>query len=526
MSRSHLPDVTFLLRRYARHRLAGLARQDAVAEQRRQLLRLVRHAARTRFGRDHQFAGIRDVADFQARVPLRRYEEMWAAYWQTAFPRLVDCSWPGTMPLFALSSGTSSGTTKYIPCSYEMTRANAWAAIDILVHHIANRPHSDVLGGKSFMLGGSTDLTRLAPGIHAGDLSGIAASRIPWWARGYGFPSRKLALITDWEEKLARLARACLAEDIRVISGTPSWLLLLFEQLAVLRPDSAGALHHLFPNLELLVHGGINFTPYQRQFQDLLRGGHAELREVYPASEGFFAIADRGPGEGLRLIVDNGLFYEFVPREAIGSARPERHWLADAAVDTEYALVVSSCAGLWAYVVGDTVRLISRDPPRLLVTGRLSYFLSAFGEHLSGEEIETAVSQAADVIATTVADFAVGALYPQASDARGGHLYIVEFSLGTLSSAQLATFAHRLDALLCQANDDYRAHRSGDLSLRPPAVIAARHGMFAAWMKQRGQLGGQHKVPRVITDRSLFAHLRQFVADYGDGTPGRWTVVP
>jgi hypothetical protein len=384
LNRHGLPDATPLLRIYARHRLARLARQDPVAEQQRQLLRLVRRAAGTRFGRDHRFNEVRGVADFQARVKLRRYEDMWNDYWRDPFPRLVDCTWPGTMPFFALTSGTTSGATKYIPCSREMNRANAWAAIDILVHHLANRPASRVLGGKSFMLGGSTDLVRHAPGIQSGDLSGIATSQIPRWARCWSFPPRELALITDWEVKVERLARTCLDQDIRAISGTPSWLLVFFERLFAVRPDCAGRLHRVFPNLELLVHGGVNFAPYRRQFEDLLRGSHAELREVYPASEGFFAVADRGPGEGMRLIIDNGLFYEFVPCDALQDEHPPRHWLADARTGVDYALAISSCAGLWAYIVGDTVRLIERNPPRLLVTGRLSYFLSAFGEHLSG----------------------------------------------------------------------------------------------------------------------------------------------
>lgn len=512
MSRQVPFDATGLLRLYARHRLAKLASQDPVAEQQRQLLRLVRRASGTRFGRDHGFADIRTVGDFRDRVKLRRYEDMWASYWQATFPRLVDCTWPGTIPFFALTSGTTSGTTKYIPCSSELNRANAWAAIDIIVHHVANRLGSRVLGGKSLMLGGSTALIEQAPRIRSGDLSGIAANQIPWWARPYSFPPRDLALISDWEEKVEKLARACLDEDIRVISGTPSWLLIFFERLFALRPDRSRRLHQMFPNLELLVHGGVNFTPYQSQFAELLQGGHAELREVYPASEGFFAVADRNPGEGMRLIVDNGLFYEFVPLDGLHASNPTRCWLGDVRTEADYALVISSCAGLWAYIVGDTVRFMDLHPPRLLVTGRLSYFLSAFGEHLTGEEIEAAVSQAADVVNARIADFAVGAVFPDATQARGGHLYIVEFSEPVPDERQIDVFARALDETLCHSNDDYRAHRSGGFGLRPAEVGVVQHGTFAAWMKRRGQLGGQHKVPRVITDQAVFGELRRFAA--------------
>lgn len=510
---SHVPfDASFLLRQYAKHRLAKLAHQDAVAEQQRQLMRLVRHASATRFGRDHGFAAIRGVADFRAQVGLRRYEDMWSAYWQPSFPRLVDCTWPGTIPFFALTSGTTSGTTKYIPCSSAMNRSNARAALDVLVFHVADRPDSRVLGGKSFMLGGSTDLTELAPGIASGDLSGIATQQMPWWARLYSFPPREIGLLTDWEDKIERLARACLDEDIRAVSGTPSWLLIFFHRLLALRSSNAQRLQAVFPKLELLVHGGVNFTAYWGQFAELLRASRAELREVYPASEGFFAIADRGSGDGMRLLVDNGLFYEFVPVNEVGTSNPTRCWLADVRTGVDYAIVVSSNAGLWAYMVGDVVRFVDLAPPRLLVTGRLSYFLSAFGEHLTGEDVETAIDRAAVASRLVATDYAVGAVFPDATDSRGGHRYIVEFAGPIPDAQQLARFAHELDARLCARNDDYRAHRSGGFGLRDPDIVTVPPGAFAAWMKQRGQLGGQHKVPRIITDTALFDSLCQFAS--------------
>jgi hypothetical protein len=503
-------DATPLLRGYARFRLGQLARQDASAAQQRQLQHLLKTAAGTRFGREHRFVEIRTIDEFQARVPLRRYEDMWELYWRQEFPRLVDCTWPGTIPFFALTSGTTSGTTKYIPCSQAMNRSNDWAAIDILVHHVANRPGSRVLGGKSLMLGGSTDLTDIAPGVRSGDLSGIAVSQIPWWARAYSFPPPELALIVDWEEKIDKLARAALGEDIRAISGTPSWLVIFFERLFAVAGNGPRRLGRLFPDLELLVHGGVNFAPYRRQFEEFLGGSHAELREVYPASEGFIAIADRNFGEGLRLIVDNGLFYEFVPTSEIASSHPTRHWLGTAEPGVDYALVLSTCAGLWAYILGDTVRFVDLQPPRILVTGRISYSLSAFGEHLTGDEIEQAVSRAAELVHASIADFAVGPVFSDASQARGGHLYIVEFS--SAAPADIGAFARAVDQLLCQANDDYRSHRAGGFGLDPPSVTVVGHGTFAAWMRSRGKLGGQHKVPRIISDPGLFAELRQFIS--------------
>ncbi len=500
-------DATPLLRLYGRRRRARLAAADPAADQRRALRGLVRHARTTRFGRDHGFDGIGDVAAFQARVPLRRYEDFWRDYWQAAFPILDGVTWPGVIPYFAVTSGTTTGTTKYIPCSAAMVRSNTKAAADVLVHHVAARPASRLLGGKSFMLGGSTDLTVEAPGVRSGDLSGIAVATMPWWAARRSFPPPALALIADWEHKLAELAPRSLAEDIRAISGTPSWLLAFFDQLASLRPAAAGRAAALYPNLELVVHGGVAFAPYLGRFRALIEGSHAELREVYPASEGFFAVADRGSGDGLRLITDHGIFYEFVPVDELHQPAPRRHWLGEVETDVNYAVAVSTCAGLWSYLVGDTVRFVDRDPPRILVTGRVSYWLNAFGEHLIGEEIEAAVAGAAEAVATSVTDYSVGAIFPGLPGQPGFHLFVVEFAGAPPAETRIAGFARALDAALCAANDDFRSHRTASVGIAPPRVHAAPHGSFAAWMKARGQLGGQHKVPRVITDGRLFADL-------------------
>ena len=510
-------DLTPIFRLMARRRLRKLARLDPVRTQERTLLALVRKAAATRFGREHDFASIGSVGDFQARVKLRRYEDFWAEYWRQPFPHLADVSWPGAIPYFAVTSGTTTGATKYIPCSPEMLRANVRAGLDILTHHVANRPGSKLLGGRGFMLGGSTDLVRQAPGIESGDISGIAVAELPRWMNRRYFPAKEMALIADWEEKIAALAPASLEADIRTISGTPSWLLVFFERLAALRPELPHRLASYYPNLELLIHGGVNFAPYRARFEALLEGSRAELREVYPASEGFIAIADRGPGMGMRMLLDTGLFYEFVPIEELESANPTRHWIGNAETDVNYALVLSSCAGLWSYVLGDTVRLLGLDPPRLLVTGRTSYMLSAFGEHLIDEEIEEAVAKAAAAIGAQITDYSVGAVFPKKKGALGHHLFIVEFAGTAPVSANLKRFCETLDADLCATNEDYEAHRAGGTGLAPPRLLASAPGTFAGWMKKRGKLGGQNKVPRIITDEDLFGDLREFAEAQANG---------
>jgi hypothetical protein len=499
-------DATPLLRLYAWNRRRRVERLDPVRTQEGQLFSLLRRARDTRFGRAHDFRAIDSVDGFQERVPLRRYEDFWSEWLKPVFPALDDVIWSGTTGHLAVSSGTSSGTTKWIPVTREIMRANARAALDVLTWHLSARPQSRIFGGPSLVLGGSTGLVERAPGVRSGDLSGIAASQVPIWARSRYFPPPDLALLENWDEKLDRIARAA-PYDIRSIGGTPSWLLILFERLAELAPDRPRRLASWFPWLELIVHGGVGFVPYRTAFERWLEGSQAETREVYAASEGFIAVADRGPGEGLRLILDNGLFFEFVPVAELGSATPTRHWIADAEIGVDYALVLSTNAGLWGYLIGDTVRLVDRDPPRILITGRISYTLSAFGEHVIGEELESAVATGARAIDAAVADFSVGAIYPDERRALGHHLFIVEFD-PQQSPAAIERFAAVADDDLRARNEDYAAHRAGGTGMDPPEVLAVPPGFFADWMRARGKLGGQNKVPRVVSG-ALFDDLRQ-----------------
>jgi hypothetical protein len=493
-------DATPLLRIVAARRHARMVAMDPATTQERLLLSLLRRAAGTRFGRDHGFAGLRGVADFQRTVPLRRYEALHDAYLAPALPALDDVLWPGRTPYLALSSGTTSGRTKHIPVTREMVAANRGAAFDVLAWHLASHPRARPFGGLSFILGGSTDLVPVAPGVRAGDLSGIAAVEVPWFLRRWAWPPERLALMPDWDAKLAALAAETPAGAIRTLSGTPSWLLVLLERLAAQhgRPP--------LPALELLIHGGVAWPPYRDRLAPFLPPG-CPTREVYPASEGFVAIADRGEGEGLRLNLDRGCFFEFVPVAELDAPNPVRHWVADIETGVDYAVVVSSCAGLFGYVLGDTVRFVDRAPPRLLVTGRTSWTLSAFGEHLSGEEIEAALLHAAAACGVAVSEYMVG---PEFLGSAGRHRWCVEAT----GAAEPTAFAAHLDAALRAENDDYAAHRDG-AQLAAPAVMLLPPGAFAAWMRAQGKLGGQHKVPRVIADPARFAAAAAALSDPG-----------
>lgn len=488
------------LKAYARRRKPI---SDPAAAQKRQLLRLVEAAKGTMFGRDHDFAAIETVADYQQRVPIRTFDDFWIDYWSEPFPLLVNVTWPGTIRYFARSSGTTTGESKHIPCSDEMIEANNRGGLEVVLAHLKNNPHSRVSAGRTFLFGGSPALDELAPGVCAGELSGIAAKETPSWAgTGRYYPPPELAAISDWNEKVERFAQDCVGKNIRAISGVPTWLQVLFDQAFDRANCQDRRLVSLFPKLELITHGGINFAPYETAFNDLLAGSHAELREVYAASEGFIAVADRGSGEGMRLLLDNGLFFEFIEADQLDEPNPRRHWINDVQLDTNYALVVTSCAGLWSYAIGDLVRFVDLETPRILVAGRVSQTLSTFGEHITGEQLDISVATAARHLGLHVNDFAVAPIHGT-SDAVGHHRYIIETDreppgdLGAL-----------VDNSLAERNADYRTKRANNIVIAPPQVDIVPGGTFAFWMAANGQAGGQRKVPRVTTRQRLDQMIR------------------
>lgn len=504
-------DGTPLLRLWARRRRAKLLAMDPVAEQERTLQVLLRTARNTTFGQAHNFSRLRTVCDFQSAVPIRDYDDFCRDVWTDTFPDYGNISWPGPVNWLAVTSGTTKDVTKYIPVTKAMIRSNKRAILDLYAWHLAAASGSKVFGGLNFMLGGSTDLKQQAPGIRSGDLSGIAAATIPAWVTSRTYPPKDLALMEDWEQKIDLLAQGSVTKDIRSIGGTPSWLLLLFERLAALRPECERDLTKIWPNLDLLIHGGVRFDSYKARFDDWLRERDVDYREAYAASEGLIAVSDRGYGEGLRLNLDNGLFYEFIPLDELGSANPTRHWLGTVETGVNYAIVLSTCAGLWGWLIGDTVRFIDRAPPRVLVTGRTSYMMSAFGEHLIGEEIDRGMLAAAGAQGLSIVDYSVGAIFPDDQSAVGGHCYVVEFAGGPPEAAALRKFAADLDDDLVKGNEDYAAHRAGGFGMYAPEIKAVPPGFFATWMKQRGKLGGQNKVPRVINDTDQFDSLLAMV---------------
>jgi hypothetical protein len=515
----------FALGRYSRRRVAAINRENAERVQERTLLKLVRHARLTRFGRDHDFAHIRSVADYQQRVPLRTYEEFWACYWREPFPFLQGVTWPDPIRYFALSSGTTSGTTKYLPLSRRLLASNTKAALTSLAWFLDAHPRTPLLAGRLFFLGGSTDLVDLSVGhvcnvpspvarckrapryeVLGGDLSGITSIEAPAWMRPYSFPPVEMALMKDWEQKMTALARTAASLPITMLSGVPSWMLLLFERLR--QVTGKELVSEIWPSLRLVIHGGTKFDPYRELFRQQIGSDEVHFTEVYPASEAYVAAQDHRSGL-LRLIVDHDVFFEFVPVEDLDSPFPARHTVSELETGVNYAVVLTTCAGLWSYVLGDTVIFESRRPPLLRFSGRTKYFLSAFGEHLISEEVERAVTAAATATGAAVVDFHVGPVFPENPKTPGRHRYLVEFAG---PAPDLKQFAADLDVVLIGLNEDYQAHRQGNLTMLAPEIVPVRRGGFADWMRSQGKLGGQHKVPRMDNSGKLTAEISQFFA--------------
>ncbi|WP_165228479.1 GH3 family domain-containing protein [Aquisphaera insulae] len=488
--------------RRSRRRAAAVASLRVARVQERTLRDLVRVGRDTRFGRDHEFRRIDGIAAYRAAVPLRTYEALWNDYLRDRYPVLEDLTWPGRIPYFALTSGTTQGATKYIPVSRAMVASNRRAAETMLAFHVAARGSSRLFRGRMFFLGGTTKLEEPAPGVRQGDLSGIAALEVEPAARAYTYPPLDLALESDWDRKLSRLAERSVRERITLVGGVPSWLLMLFRR--VLKIGGKSTIGEIWPDLELVVHGGVKFDPYAESFRRILGRPDIRLQDAYACSEGFVAFGDPATGH-LRLALDHGIFYEFVPVEELDSPSPVRHWLGDVQPGVNYAIVVTTCAGLWGHVIGDTLRFESVDPPLITFTGRTRYTLSAFGEHLINEEVEGAIATASLACKTAVGDWHVGPVF---RGTPGFHQYVVEFQGAGPDPVE---FRRRLDADLSRRNADYLAHRAEKVGLPLPALLVARPGSFESWMRDRGKLGGQNKVPRMDATGKLTADLVEYL---------------
>jgi len=501
------------LARYARQRTLKLDAMDVGRVQELTLLQLVGYAKDTRFGTDHAFRHIRTIRDYQKAVPLRYYEDFWKDYWEAKYPDIQGQTWPDKIPYYALSSGTTSGATKYIPISRQMLSSNRKAGFTTLALYRNLYPKADLFGGRFFFLGGSTDMTRQSDGSFAGDLSAISGLELPEAIKGYYFPPRDISDIKEWEVKARKLAEAGSRERISAISGVPAWILVILDQLK--KVTGKDNIREIWPHLNLVIHGGTRFDPYREIFAREFGTQGVRFLETYPCSEGFVATED--PRYNLlRLVPDHGIFFEFVPvsldKDGMKLDTATRHTVREIEVGQQYAVVLTTCAGLWSYVVGDTVVFEKKNPPLLRFSGRTKFFLSAFGEHLISEEIAKGIAEAASASECEVGDYHVGPVFPSKPDVPGYHRYLVEFVRPPIDPTK---FTRVLDAALSRINEDYAAHRKNDLSMLMPEVLSIERGAFLEWRLARGGRAEQGKVPTMDNTGKLTETIREWMASHG-----------
>ena len=485
---------SLLLRPVAQYLRRRLRLRAGLAVQLQEEIRkdLIHTATDTVFGRDHDFAGIRSYADFRRQVPIGDYEAF-RPYADRIKQGEPNISWPGVPKYLAKTSGTTSGV-KYIPLTRESLPNHFGSARNALFNYAAETGHYRWLDGKMIFLSGSPEMTH-TNGIPTGRLSGIVNHEVPAWLRTNQLPSYATNCIDDWETKLEAIVEETLHTDMRLISGIPPWVQMYYERL--LARSGKSTIKEIFPNLEMFVYGGVNFEPYRESLERLV-GTRIPSVETYPASEGFIAFQDSQTEPGLLLNTGSGIFFEFVPAEQIHTDRPQRLSLGEVELGVNYAILLSSAAGLWAYDIGDTVEFVSLAPYRIRVTGRVKHFISAFGEHVIGKEVELAMRETAGRFGAEVTEFTVA---PQVNPQSGlpYHEWLVEFSR---APEDLSGFAAALDRAMVEENLYYRDLIEGKI-LRPLVLTPLTTGSFRRYMKQEGKLGGQNKVPRLANDRRI-----------------------
>ena len=480
------------------HKQISRDARNAVAIQERWLKKLVTKAKDTAFGKEHGFAYIRSYHDFRRRVPLRSYEQL-RPYINRIVKGENDVLWPKRPLYFAKTSGTTSGV-KYIPITKDSVSNHFGTARNALLMYAHETGNLQFFDGKLIFLSGSPILTKVG-NISTGRLSGIVNHHIPAWLRTNQLPSYKTNCIDDWETKLEHIVSETINQDMRLISGIPPWMQMYFDRL---EEKSGQKMKDLFPNFSVLVHGGVNYEPYRQKLEQSI-GKKIDSVETYPASEGFIAFQNTQYDEGLLLNTNSGIYFEFVPANEIFDANPTRLNLADVQVGVNYAIIMSTNAGLWAYNIGDTVKFVSLNPYKIVVTGRIKHFISAFGEHVIVEEVETSLQAVAQKHEATIIEFTVAPMMHN-TEGQPYHEWFIEFDE---MPKNLRTFALELDMLMQQKNIYYADLVQGNI-LQHLKITPVGKGAFQNYMKSIGKLGGQNKVPHLSNDRRMATVLEKF----------------
>ena len=464
------------------------------------LRKLVEKAQDTEIGKKYQFATIGTYAEFAKKVPIQQYESIEQLVERTRKGE-QNVFWPTPIKWFAKSSGTTNSKSKFIPVSEEaLEDCHFKAGKDMLCLYFNNNENAQLFTGKSLRLGGSSAVYE-DNNSYFGDLSAIIIENLPFWADYSSAPKQETALMGEWESKMKAIVDETIAEDITSLVGVPSWMLVLLNY--VLERTGKTNILEVWPNLEVYFHGGVNFNPYREQFKKLIPKANFKYYETYNASEGFFAIQDVNNSFNMLLMLDYGIFYEFIPMDKFDGEDSKAIPLSEVKLNTNYAMVITTNAGLWRYLIGDTVKFTTLDPFRIRITGRTKHFINVFGEELIIENAETALKQACLKTGAEVSEFTVAPIF-MVDDKSGGHEWLIEFRT---PPENLNYFTELLDNALKAINSDYEAKRYHNMTLAMPIINCGRKGLFYDWLKQKGKLGGQHKVPRLSNSRKHLEEL-------------------
>jgi hypothetical protein len=471
--------------------------------------KLIQTARYTEFGKQFDFSSIQTYEQFRERIPIHTYEKTFP-YIDRLMKGEQNILWPSEIKWFSKSSGTTNARSKFIPVSQEsLDDCHFKGGKDLLSIYVNNYPETKLFDGKGLAVGGSHQINELDPSASSyyGDVSAVIMQNLPPWAQFIRTPSLETALMGNWEEKIEKLARETIKENVTNIAGVPTWTVLLIQRVTDIAMKKN--ILEVWPNLEVFFHGAVAFAPYRTLFKSIIPSDKMRYWETYNASEGFFGIQDQQNSEELLLMLDYGIFYEFIPMEELERENPKAVPLRDVELDKNYAMVISTNAGLWRYNIGDTVKFTSKFPYRIKISGRTKHFMNAFGEEIIVENAETAIAKACEITGAVIDNFTAAPIYLKEGK-KGRHEWIVEFKVPPTDPDQ---FARILDETLRSINSDYDAKRAHNLALVEPKVHSAGEGTFYNWMKRRGKLGGQNKVPRLANSREYVDEILKLMQE-------------
>lgn len=469
------------------------------------LLGLLNNARRTEWGKSHRFSDISTVKDFQEAVPIQTYDDI-KPFVERLRAGEKDLLWPGEVKWFAKSSGTTSDKSKFIPVTKEaLEDCHLRGPKDVFALYIRNYPETKVLKGKTLTLGGSHRINNFSNNSYYGDLSAILIENVPFWTEFIRIPPPEIALIEEFEEKIEKIIETSLDQNVTSFAGVPSWYLVMIKR--ILEKTGKNNLLEVWPNLEVFTHGGVNFDPYREQYKKLIPSDQMHYMETYNASEGFFGIQDNPHRDDMLLMLDYGVYYEFIPMKDWDKKNPRVLTLEEVELNENYALVISTNAGLWRYVIGDTIKFTCKFPYKFRITGRTKHFINAFGEEVIIDNAEKALQIACNHTHAIVNEYTAGPIFISDKE-KGAHQWIIEFEK---EPDDLEHFTTILDYSLQTLNSDYEAKRHKNITLEKLHLVVAPKGTFYQWMKNRGKTGGQNKIPRLANDRKYLDELLQML---------------